>query len=51
VTAIAPYRKTLVAVIGALVSWVAMTYTGDWVALTTMLATALGVYGVVNEEI
>jgi hypothetical protein len=46
---LSPYRKTIVAVAGALVTWVAATQAGDWVTLVTGIATALGVYGISND--
>lgn len=48
---LAPYRKTLVAILGAFITW-AVTYKvadPQWLALLTMVATAAGVYAVPNK--
>jgi hypothetical protein len=54
---LAQYRKTIVAVIGAVLTWVAVAYVPDgsisreeWFALAVALATALGVYGISNDD-
>lgn len=54
---LAPYRKTVVAVVGAVLGWTAMVIASESSAITaaewqvgaTMLATALGVYAVANK--
>lgn len=51
------YRKTITAVVGALLTWGAVVVTSDptsvtaseWLLAAGSLATALGVYGVANE--
>lgn len=52
---LSPYRKTIVAVIGAAVTWAVATYAGDpdvskWLSLVTAVLTAAGVYQITNEE-
>lgn len=50
------YRKTIAAVVTGLIGWATMVVASDsssitsteWIALATVLATALGVYGVTN---
>lgn len=52
------YRKTLAAVITGVIGWSSAVITsntaaitaGEWVMLATVLATALGVYTVKNEQ-
>lgn len=52
---LAPYRKTLAAAVGAVLTWLTLTLTDnavstqEWIALGIALATALGVYGTPNE--
>ncbi len=53
-----PYRKTVTAVVTGVIGWVTAVFaSGDsgvtgteWIMLATILATALGVYGVANKE-
>lgn len=49
------YNKTLVAVIGAALTWAVSTFGGDpdvakWLSLAMAVATAAGVYQVPNKE-
>lgn len=54
---LAPYRKTVTAVVTGLIGWAAVVITSEPTAITasewlmgvTALATALGVYAVANE--
>lgn len=54
---IAPYRKTIAAVVTGLIGWATVVVTSEptaitaseWNMLATVLATALGVYQVSNE--
>lgn len=56
---LAPYRKTVAAVVVGLLGWATSVVTsnpvqitaGEWIQLGTVLATALGVYQVTNEEV
>lgn len=53
---LAPYRKTLVAVVGAIIAFATLVITSDpssitsaeWLSGAIGLATALGVYGIAN---
>lgn len=53
------YRKTIAAIITGLIGWATMVVVSqsakitaaEWIALATVLATALGVYSVPNEEL
>lgn len=56
IEAIKPYRKFIVAAIGAALTWAVATYANDpevskWLSLATAMATALGVYQVPNEQL
>lgn len=49
------YNKTIVAVVGAALTWAISTYAGDpdvskWLSLVTAVLTAAGVYQVRNAE-
>lgn len=52
------YRKTIVAIVGALITWGSVVVTSnaaqitssEWLLLAGSLATALGVYGTPNEK-
>ena len=52
------YRKTVVAVVGALITWGSVVVTStpaqitssEWLLIAGSLATALGVYGTPNEK-
>lgn len=52
---LAPYRKTIAALVGAVLTWLTATLgdnavsTQEWIALGVAVATALGVYGTPNE--
>lgn len=54
---LAPYRKTIAAIITGLLGWGAVVVTSEatkisaseWLTLGTALATTLGVYSVANE--
>lgn len=54
---LAPYRKTVTAVVTGLIGWGTVVVTsaatavtgGEWIMLATVLATALGVYTATNE--
>jgi hypothetical protein len=54
---LAPYRKTVAAVVTGLIGWATVVVTsaaaaitaGEWIMLATVVATALGVYQVSNE--
>lgn len=52
---LARYRKTIVAVIGAAVTWLVAAFadstldTQEWVALAVAIATAAGVYATPND--
>jgi hypothetical protein len=54
----APYRKTVSAVVTGLIGWATVVVVSDpspisaaeWIALATVLATALGVYTIRNAE-
>lgn len=52
---LAPYRKTIAALVGAVLTWCAAALsdnavtTMEWIALGIAVATALGVYGTPNE--
>lgn len=54
---IRPYSKTIAAVIIGLIGWGAMVVaspdaaitSSEWIALSTVTATALGVYQIVNK--
>jgi hypothetical protein len=54
---LAPYRKTIAAVVTGVLGWVAVVITSnathitasEWLLLGTNAATALGVFGVANE--
>ena len=56
---LAPYRKTVTAVVTGLIGWATVVVTsesiditsGEWIMLATVLATALGVYQVSNEDV
>lgn len=48
------YNKTVVAVVGAALTWAIATYAGDaevskWLSLVTAVLTAAGVYQVTNK--
>jgi hypothetical protein len=52
---IAPYRKFVVAAVGAALTWAIATYANDpdinkWLSLASAVLTALGVYQVPNES-
>lgn len=52
---LAPYRKFVVAAVGAALTWGVATYANDpdvskWLSLATAVFTALGVYQVPNKE-
>ena len=49
------YRKTIVAIVGAALTWAISTYASDpdvskWLSLVTAVLTAAGVYQVTNKE-
>jgi hypothetical protein len=49
------YNKTIVAVIGASLTWSIVTFAGDpeiskWLSLVSAVLTAAGVYQVANKE-
>jgi len=49
-----PYRKAIVAVIGAGLTWAVAEYAGDpdvskWLSLVTAILTAAGVYSISND--
>lgn len=51
---LSPYRKTVVAIIGATVTWAVATYASDpdvskYLSLVTAVLTAAGVYSVAND--
>lgn len=54
----APYRKTIAALVTGLIGWATVVTQSDasavtsseWIMLATVVATALGVYGVANAE-
>lgn len=54
---LAPYRKTITAIVTGLIGWAAAVVASkpsaitatEWIMLATVLATALGVYGVSNN--
>lgn len=51
-----PYRKFIVAIIGAGLTWAVAEYAGDpdvskWLSLVTAILTAASVYQVPNEEV
>lgn len=49
---LAPYRKTLVALVGAAVLFLQLQgYDSDSISMVIALATALGVYQVPNKEV
>lgn len=56
-TGIGRYRKTLAALIGALITWASATLTdnhvstAEWIALALAITTALGVYAAPNEPL
>lgn len=50
------YNKTIVAVVGAILTWAIATYGGDpelakWLSLASAIATAAGVYQVPNKAL
>ena len=52
---LAPYRKTIVAVVGAALTWAIANYAGDpdvskWLSFVAALLTAAGVYQVPNTR-
>ena len=54
---LAGYRKTIIAVVGGVLSWAQVSYVpdghidrGELYGLAVTLATALGVYGVANRQ-
>lgn len=55
-TGISGYRKTVAALIGAVLTWATATLTdnhvstAEWIALAVAVATALGVYQVSNDD-
>ena len=51
---ISKYNKTIVAIVGAALTWAVATYAGDpevskWLSLATAILTAAGVYQVRNS--
>lgn len=54
---LAPYRKTVAAIVVGVIGWATMVVNSaptaisasEWIAGATALATALGVYGITNE--
>jgi hypothetical protein len=56
---LAPYRKTVAAVVTGMIGWASAVVVsnpthvtaGEWIMLATVLATALGVYQVTNEKV
>lgn len=54
---LAPYRKTVTAVVTGLIGWItavvvsdpAAVTAGEWIGLVTVLATAFGVYQATND--
>jgi hypothetical protein len=53
---LAPYRKTIVAVIGSALTWAIANYANDpevskYLSLVSALLTAAGVYQVTNKEV
>lgn len=55
---LAPYRKTIVALVGVVITWVGLVIVSDsvvitaeeWFVLLSTSATALGVYQISNKE-
>jgi hypothetical protein len=55
---LAPYRKTVTAVVTGAIGWATLVVTSgsgpitaeEWIMLATVVATALGVYQIPNEE-
>lgn len=53
------YRKTITAVVTGLIGWASAVVTsntttitaGEWIMLATVLATALGVFALPNDEV
>lgn len=56
-TFLAPYRKTVTALVTGILGWVAVVIasdstaitSGEWYMLAVVIATALGVYQIANE--
>lgn len=56
---LSPYRKTIVALIGAVITWVGLVIVspeasitaGEWFVLLSTSATAVGVYQVSNRKV
>lgn len=54
----APYRKTVTAIVTGLIGWATLVVTsepaaitsGEWIVFATVVATALGVYQIPNEQ-
>ena len=51
-----PYKKAIVAVVGAVLTWAISNYANDpdvskWLGLVSAVLTAAGVYQVTNEEV